>query len=36
MPLLDRAAQLKQEESLSSRHIHSNPELLYDVQETAA
>lgn len=36
MPLLDRAAQLKQEVSLWRRHLHSKPELLYDVYETAA
>lgn len=36
MPLLDRAAQLKQEVSLWRRHLHSKPELLYDVHETAA
>lgn len=36
MPLLDRAAQLQQEVSLWRRHLHSKPELLYDVHETAA
>ncbi len=36
MPLSDRATQLKQEVSLWRRHLHSKPELLYDVYETAA
>lgn len=36
MPLLDRAVALQQEVSLWRRYLHSKPELLYDVHETAA
>lgn len=36
MPILNRAAEMQQEVSAWRRHIHENPGLLYDVQETAA
>lgn len=35
MPLLNRAAQMQEEVSGWRRHLHENPELLYDVHETA-
>ncbi len=36
MPILNRAAELQAEVSDWRRHIHENPEILYDVEETAA
>ncbi|NTJ43972.1 amidohydrolase [Agrobacterium larrymoorei] len=36
MPILNRAAELQQEVSEWRRHLHENPEILYDVHETAA
>ena len=36
MPILNRAAELQQEVAEWRRHIHQNPELGYDVFETAA
>ena len=36
MPILNRAAELQHEVSEWRRHIHENPEILYDVEETAA
>ncbi|GEO86285.1 MULTISPECIES: M20 aminoacylase family protein [Alphaproteobacteria] len=36
MPILNRAAELQAEVSEWRRHLHANPEILYDVQETAA
>ena len=36
MPILNRAAELQDDVSAWRRHLHANPELLYDVEETAA
>ncbi|MBT9370772.1 M20 aminoacylase family protein [Rhizobium sp. CSW-27] len=36
MPILNRAAEMQAEISAWRRHIHENPGLLYEVQETAA
>lgn len=36
MPILNRAAELQAEASEWRRHLHENPELLYDVHDTAA
>ncbi len=36
MPILNRAAELQQEVSEWRRHLHENPEILYDVDNTAA
>jgi hippurate hydrolase len=36
MPILNRAAELQGEVSEWRRHLHQNPEILYDVVETAA
>ena len=36
MPILNRAAKLQAEVSEWRRHLHANPELLYDVENTAA
>ncbi len=36
MPILNRAAELQHEVSEWRRHLHTNPEILYDVEETAA
>ncbi|NKN37027.1 amidohydrolase [Agrobacterium sp. a22-2] len=36
MPILNRAAELQDEVQEWRRHIHSNPEILYDVEQTAA
>ena len=36
MPILNRAAELHTQVTEWRRHIHANPELLYDVHETAA
>ncbi|MGV8939155.1 MAG: M20 aminoacylase family protein [Allorhizobium sp.] len=36
MPILNRAAEFQQEVSEWRRHMHSHPELLYDVEQTAA
>lgn len=36
MPILNRASELQVEASEWRRHLHQNPELLYDVHETAA
>ena len=36
MPILNRAAALKDEVSIWRRDIHANPEVLYEVQRTAA
>lgn len=36
MPILNRAAELQQEVTQWRQHIHQNPGLLYDVEETAA
>ncbi|MBC7311606.1 MAG: amidohydrolase [Rhizobium sp.] len=36
MPILNRAAELQAEVSEWRRHLHANPELLYDVENTAA
>jgi amidohydrolase len=35
MPLLNRAVEMQEEVSGWRRHLHQNPELLYDVHETA-
>jgi len=35
MPILNRAAELHEEVTAWRRHLHSKPELLYDVHETA-
>ncbi|MBB2972496.1 M20 aminoacylase family protein [Mesorhizobium sp. RMAD-H1] len=35
MPLLNRAVEMQEEVSKWRRHLHENPELLYDVHETA-
>ncbi len=36
MPILNRAAELQDEIAAWRRHIHAEPELLYDVEKTAA
>ncbi|RCW25992.1 hippurate hydrolase [Ciceribacter lividus] len=36
MPILNRVAELQHEVSEWRRHLHTNPEILYDVEETAA
>ncbi len=36
MPLLNRASELQSEATEWRRHLHANPELLYDVENTAA
>lgn len=36
MPILNRAAELQAQATEWRRHLHENPELLYDVHETAA
>lgn len=36
MPILNRAAELQGEVSAWRRHLHENPEILYDVENTAA
>lgn len=36
MPILNRAAELQHEVSIWRRHLHTNPEILYEVEETAA
>lgn len=36
MPILNRAAELQQEVSEWRHHLHENPEILYDVDNTAA
>ncbi|MDF2372447.1 MAG: M20 family metallopeptidase [Rhizobiaceae bacterium] len=36
MPILNRAAEMQDEITEWRRHLHSNPELLFDVHETAA
>ncbi|MDE1156864.1 MAG: M20 family metallopeptidase [Neorhizobium sp.] len=36
MPILNRAAELQAEVSDWRRHLHENPEILYDVDDTAA
>ncbi|MBW8285877.1 MAG: amidohydrolase [Rhizobium sp.] len=36
MPILNRADELQEEVSEWLRHLHANPELLYDVENTAA
>jgi hippurate hydrolase len=36
MPILNRAAELQGEVSEWRRHLHENPEILYDVENTAA
>jgi len=36
MPILNRASELQAEVALWRRHLHQNPELLYDVHGTAA
>ncbi|MCM2475152.1 amidohydrolase [Rhizobium sp. CG5] len=36
MPLLNRASEMQEEVAGWRRHLHQNPELLYDVHETAA
>ncbi|MCL6708621.1 M20 family metallopeptidase [Pseudomonas sp. R2.Fl] len=36
MPILNRAAELQTEVSEWRRHLHANPEILYDVERTAA
>ncbi len=36
MPIINRAAELQAEATKWRRHIHQNPELLYDVHQTAA
>ena len=36
MPILNRAAELQREVTEWRRHLHANPEILYDVDETAA
>ncbi|MCM2475247.1 amidohydrolase [Rhizobium sp. CG5] len=36
MPILNRAAELQDEVQEWRRHLHSNPEILYDVEQTAA
>ncbi|MGN7294865.1 M20 aminoacylase family protein [Rhizobium sp. SAFR-030] len=36
MPILNRAAEMQQEATEWRRHIHENPGLLYDVEDTAA
>jgi hippurate hydrolase len=36
MPILNRAAELQPEIAAWRRHIHQNPEILFDVHETAA
>lgn len=36
MPILNRAAEMQEEVAGWRRHLHENPELLYDVHETAA
>ncbi|KRA05774.1 amidohydrolase [Rhizobium sp. Root564] len=35
MPILNRAAELQEEATQWRRHLHQNPEILYDVEETA-
>jgi len=36
MPLLNRASELQTEATAWRRHLHANPEILYDVENTAA
>lgn len=36
MPLLNRASELQSEATQWRRHLHANPEILYDVENTAA
>ncbi|MFN3766479.1 MAG: M20/M25/M40 family metallo-hydrolase, partial [Aliihoeflea sp.] len=36
MPILNRAAEMQEEVAGWRRHIHSNPEILYDCHQTAA
>ncbi|MBR0554216.1 amidohydrolase [Ciceribacter sp. L1K23] len=36
MPILNRAAELQREVTEWRRHLHANPEILYDVEQTAA
>jgi hippurate hydrolase len=36
MPLLNRASELQSEATEWRRHLHANPEILYDVENTAA
>ena len=36
MPILNRAAEIQDEVAGWRRHLHTNPELLYDVHKTAA
>lgn len=36
MPILNRAAELKNEVTEWRRHLHQNPELLFAVENTAA
>lgn len=36
MPILNRASELQEEVAAWRRHLHQNPELLYEVHETAA
>ena len=36
MPIINRAAELQAEATEWRRHLHQNPEILYDVQNTAA
>lgn len=36
MPVLNRAAEMQEEVAGWRRHLHENPEILYDVHETAA
>ncbi|MFD1746828.1 M20 aminoacylase family protein [Rhizobium helianthi] len=36
MPILNRAAEMQEEVAAWRRHLHENPELLFDVHETAA
>lgn len=35
MPLLNRAIEMQEEVSQWRRHLHENPELMFDVHETA-
>jgi amidohydrolase len=36
MPILNRASELQSEATVWRRHLHANPEILYDVENTAA
>ncbi|MGL4199410.1 MAG: amidohydrolase, partial [Allorhizobium sp.] len=36
MPILNRASELQSEATEWRHHLHANPEILYDVENTAA